>query len=356
MEQKRTNIFFSSSSGETIINDFEDENCLFCISQNSKKGKGLIDCSIHNCKKRIYIRSSKSGNLYVCDDKEKSYKNFISLVELIYHSAKNLLEKYKQIKCSARESARNEIDIFKHNIEHINSDAINEFYSFIPQETFVKNFRKLQELVRNELQNNKDAAVDLITRLARYNLNIKTELSIISKLYNIGSSPNFSKANPRDAIMTNIYMLYPDFKNKHVYVDVDEFWDWLEIDFEALQVASYYIIENASKYTSEKSKLRVSFSYPDNETLNIVFSMNSLYINEAERPLIFDEGFKGEQAIKTGRSGKGIGLYRAKRLIIYCHGEFIINAGEEKFQKDGFSYADNIFIIRLPKYPSIIKR
>lgn len=324
--ERKTNVFLSSDTGETIINDFPDDNCLSCIKENYSCGKTMIVCPLSSVKKRISLKFSEIGNLYVCDDKENLTKNFNTMVDLIFHCSKTLSSKYLSLKSQARESARNEIDTFKHNIEHINSDSINEFYSFIPQENFVKNFRKLKESVSEALDKDSSGAVDLIARLARYNLNIKTELSIISKLDSAGSTPNFLKANPRDAIMINIYMLYPDFKSRGVYVDVSEYREQFDIDFEALQVATYYIIENASKYTHDNSELTVSFTRkPD--SLTISFSMYSLYIDEMDETLIFDEGFKGKMAQKTRKSGKGIGLYRAKRLMEFCKGRLYVDPG-----------------------------
>ncbi len=351
MEPHRTNVFLSSSSGETIINELPNEHCLLCISSNQRSNTSSILCPIDNCRKRIAVKSSSIGNLYICDDKEKSAKNFNSLVELLYHSSKTVIDKHILAKKQAIEATRNEIDSFKHNIEHINSDAINEFYSFIPQDTFVKNYRKLQESVDEALRKDKKGGIDLITRLARYNLNIKTELSIITKLSSEGGKPNFSRANPRDAIMTNVYMLYPDFRAKDVYVDVAEYRERFDIDFEALQVASYYIIENAAKYTCDKSRFDIVFTKVK-DILRIEFKMYSLFIEPVDIPLIFDEGFKGEIAKESGLTGKGIGLYRAKRLISFCKGSLMVEASKDfEVELDGYSYANNSFVIELPLYP-----
>lgn len=351
MEGKRTNIFLSSTQGDTILNDFDDSNCLICIANNFKLGNSIVNCQISGEKKRISIKSSNNLNQYICDNKEKTAKNFALMAELLYHSSKTIVEKFNSLEEKARESARNEIDSFKHNIEHINSEAIYEFYSFIPQDRFVKRYKELQEIVKKSLGKDLNGAVNLITRLVRYNLNIKTELSIISKLNCVGSTPNFSKANPRDAIMTNIYMLYPDFKKRNIFVDVSEYRDWFDIDFEALQVATFYIIENASKYSCENSNFNISFCQ-EKTTLSIYFKMYSLFIDEDDGYLIFDEGYKGREALQSGKSGKGIGLFRAKRLIKFCKGELILKPGSSKIpEKDGLHYSDNTFIIELPLLP-----
>lgn len=354
MEERLTRVYISNSLGEVIINNLPDDACVKCIREHSHLDGIQFDCQLNNTKKRVYCKVTSGESILICDDKEKSRKNFAGLVELISHSTKGLLSLADKVKHECRLSITKEIDTFKHNIEHINSDAINEFYAFIPQDNFVKNYRGLRDLVSEEINNDHKGATDLISHLVRYNLNIKTELSIASKL-NTTSNPNYSSANPRDVIMTNIYMLYPTFKERQVYVDVDEFRDKIILDFEALQVASYYIIQNASKYTEEASRFEISFS-KNSENIEILFRMKSLYIDEETEKLMFNEGYKGELAKKTEKSGKGIGLYRAKRLINICKGTLSVEPGTDKTcGSDGLYYANNIFTITLPKDPNSIK-
>lgn len=354
MEERLTRVYISNSIGEVIINNLPDDACIKCIKDHLHLDGAQIDCQLNNTKKRVFGRVTSRESILICDDKEKSRKNFAGLVEMILHSAKGLVSLADKVKHESRLSITKEIDTFKHNIEHINSDAINEFYAFIPQDNFVRNYRGLRDLVSEEIKNNHEGATDLISHLVRYNLNIKTELSIASKL-NTASNPNFSPANPRDVIMTNIYMLYPAFKERQVYVNVDEFRNKIILDFEALQVASYYIIQNASKYTEEKSRFEISFS-KNTEGIEILFKMKSLYIDEETEKLMFNEGYKGELAKKTEKSGKGIGLYRAKRLINFCKGTLSVEPGTDKTCGcDGLYYANNIFTIMLPKDPSNIK-
>ncbi len=266
----------------------------------------------------------------------------------MFHSSKNVIAKFLEIKDNVRKSARNEIDMFKHNIEHINADSISEFYSFIPQEKFVSKYNQLLDVIKEQIKKDSTGAANLIARLAKYNLNIKTELSVISKLDSPESAPNFSWANPRDAIMTNVYMLYPDFKQRGIFVTVDEYYKKFDLDFEALQVATYYLVENASKYCCGNSKVNVVFCEKDG-SLMVDFKMYSLHIDEFEHDSIFDIGYKGEQAQKTGRSGKGIGLYRANRLITFCKGKLTLENGDMgKRESDGLYYSNNTFTIQLP--------
>lgn len=354
MEERLTRVYISNSLGDVIINNLPDDACIKCIRDHSHLEGTQFDCQLNSTKKRVYAKETSGESILICDDKEKSRKNFASLVEMITHSTKGLLSLADKVKSESRLSVTKEINSFKHNIEHINSNALNEFYTFVPQDDFVKNYRGLRDLVSKEIRNNHEGATDLISHLSRYNLNIKTELSVTSIL-NTASSPSFSQGNPRNAIMINVYMLYPAFKERQVYVDVDEFRDKIILDFEALQVASYYIIQNASKYTEEESRFEISFS-KNSETIEILFKMKSIYIDEETEKLMFNEGYKGELAKKTEKSGKGIGLYRAKRLINFCKGTLSVEPGTDKTcGSDGLYYANNIFTITLPKDPNSIK-
>ncbi len=347
MEERKTNIFVQTCDKEIVLNTLPDLSCLLCIDKTISSGVKSATCPLNNIKKRMVYKSLDQGELYICDSKEKTSNNFKVLAELIEHSVPNMLSLYKKAKADSLTKVRGEIDSLKHNIEHINSDAINEFYSFIPQETFVRKYRELLESVKRTIKNDIEGAGDLITRLARYNLNVKTELSVFSKLNNPTALPNYSLANPRDTIMTNVYMLYPDFKKKGVYVDVGEYYRRFNVDFEALQVATYYLIENAAKYTMRSSRMTISFS-ERLDVLVIEFAMKSLYVNEGEEELIFTEGYKGEQAQKAGKSGKGIGLNRAMKLINFCKGRLTLEAGEDIQNNSGLKYASNTFRIFLP--------
>lgn len=348
MESPRTNLFLTNSVGETVINDFSDNSCLNCILQAASQGMRSAVCKFDNKKRHVFLMSDADGKLYICDNKEKTVKNFQTLVELIKHCRPSLLRRYDSQKDAIQREVRKEMEAFKHNIVHINSDAINEFYYFIDQDYLFKNYRQMQDKIAETVKSDPEEAVELIARLAKYNLNIKTELSVVSKLNNPDSKPNFSLGNPRDAVMSSVYTLYPMFRQRKVYVTVGEFHEKIEIDYDALQVASFYIIENATKYTKKDSTVNITFTR-DKHNLTIGFAMCSLFISEVESNCIFDEGFQGEQAKKSSREGKGIGLYRAKRLVHFFEGEIRVDAGKTVVNaNDGCKYAENVFQIDLP--------
>ena len=348
MAVPRTNIRVTNSCGDNIIDDFADVSCMSCILNSHIKGHRSTVCPIDGVRRNVFYTSDTLGYLYVCDDKERTSKNFKVLAELILHSRPSILRRYDEMGASIRRDAFKEMDDFKHNIVHLNTDAINEFYYFIEQEYLVKNYRKMHDKISRTISEKPRQAADLIAHLAKYNLNIKTEISAVSKLSNSCSRPNYGSNNPRDAIMTSVYTLYPMFRKRSVSINVGEFRDKFEIDYEALQVASFYLIENAAKYTEKGGTVNITFERTQH-MVQIIFAMKSLFLKEGEAEHIFEEGFQGSQAVETKRGGKGIGLYRAKRLLNFFEGDLSVEPGcDDSAGKDGFSYASNRFIITLP--------
>lgn len=350
MVSHKIKLYLSDSEGDVIINDFSDTRCQNCILNNNVNSKSTT-CPLEEKKRHVIFITDDKGKIYVCDGKEKTVRNFLTKVELIKHCRPFLIERFKELKADLQRRLLKELDTLEHNIAHINADAINEFYSFITQDQLVTNYRELQGLIEKNMKTYPQDTIKLIARLARYNLNIKTELSVAAKLNNPDSKPSFNIGKPRDAIMSSVYMLYPIFKTRRVYVDVTESWDKFDIDYDALQVASFYIIENASKYTEKGSNLTISFSRSQAK-FHIEFLMRSLFVEEWEVDQIFDEGYRGVNAQK--KKGKGIGLYRAKRLVQFLGGKLFLEADNNTSQgKDGFLYANNKFVIELPVRVSV---
>lgn len=347
MHQVETRVLFVSGNGRILVDTMPDPNCRNCILKNTNQGYGSIICPLAASKQRL--GHMKSGNLvlYVCDNKQKTTSNFRSMLLALQHGMKSLEELSDSLRDEVFKQVKKEIDVFKHNIEHINGDASNTFYSLVPQRTFLSNFTHSREIVLERVNSDPEFAATTLTRLARYNQNIKAEISVISKLNDPLYTPSRSSGNPRNAIMINFYMLFPDFKDKGVYVDIGEYRENHDICFEELQVATFYLIENAAKYTLPGSRLSVQFTKQRSE-LTICFEMTSVYVLPDEEESIFEDGYKGEMAIKSKKSGKGLGLFRARRLIHLCGGDLSFEPGESQSILNDIQYADNKFIISLP--------
>ena len=69
-----------------------------------------------------------------------------------------------------------------------------------------------------------------------------------------------------------------------------------------------------------------------------------------EQKLIFDEGFSGTYSEKTGKSGSGIGLSRARDILGLNSASIEVNFDPKtKHSLLGVPYQSNTFLIRLPR-------
>ena len=124
-------------------------------------------------------------------------------------------------------------------------------------------------------------------------------------------------------------------------------------DYESFHVAIYHVIENAAKYIKPKTGLNIEIKDVD-EFIEIHMDMISLEIKEGETDRIFEEGVSGELACRIGKSGNGIGMNRAKKILELNSGTVSVRPlcnTVEAFM--GVNYQRNIFIISLPKRQSI---
>ena len=121
------------------------------------------------------------------------------------------------------------------------------------------------------------------------------------------------------------------------------------IDYNAIKVASYYILDNAIKYSLENTGIQILFVDSDN-TLEIVFRMVSPQILKEEQDLIFEKGFRGQNAKLLKSSGSGYGLHCAKKILSIVQADLSFNSSDSTKMRSGIEYNDsNEFIISLKK-------
>ncbi|MGZ0655927.1 ATP-binding protein [Coraliomargarita sp. W4R72] len=236
-----------------------------------------------------------------------------------------------------------------HNLSSLNAHSIQEVYSFIPQDdgsqTFRARFKGAEKIVKD---NTKDAAKTLI-RVAQNNTRMKVELSVFSRL--LGDNPILKPSIHKiHKVLINVfYVFFPDFTDKQISVSYGTCYKAVFVDYESIHAALYYIVENASKYAKNATDINVQFEECDND-IKITISMWSLLILPEEADTIFDEGVSGFYAIKTKKSGDGIGMNRAKKLIEHNQGALQIFCDyETRHTTENVEYQKLDVVVTLPK-------
>lgn len=335
------------NKGELVLNTLSCSQCITCIHKFAEEGYAGVVCPLDGKRKRLSYRENSHLQLMVCSQSSKTTKLFKAEVDSIMYGAKALIDTASSVRKSVIMEASQRVNRVIHNLKSINAHSIQELYTLIPQNELLKNIKENTRIVENRIKNNSKQAAITFFRMAKFNLSIKAEFSIYEKLLQGNVRLNVQEHNIRDVVMIVLYMFFCDFNAKDVYVDVEDFYEKISFDFESFQVAIYHIIENAAKYIAPKTNAKISFRLDKNNAL-VIFDMKSLYIQPGEEVEIFNEGYSGELAKKTEMAGKGIGMFRAKRLIELNNGTITVEPGEFPEKIRDIDYANNKFVITLP--------
>ena len=87
------------------------------------------------------------------------------------------------------------------------------------------------------------------------------------------------------------------------------------------------LIENACKYSRPGTPIRVSIA-GDGDRISIAVEDSGIGIPKSEHERVFSPFFRGEQALKQGRVGVGLGLAVAKRIAAVHGGSLELESDE----------------------------
>lgn len=335
---------FLNRDGHTIHCNFHANEISYieCINKRSM----LIN------EKKLTLRAglliTEHGTvLAVTSDQDyiNSSKKFTSTLELLASTLETLQTIAKEIQDKINVNTSRLL----HNLTTLNAHNIQEIYSLVPQDSLSKTaagqqVTVVEKIVRSEPR---DTAFALL-RIAKNNAAMKTEFSVFNKLFD--SNPRLEKKshNVHKVLMNILYLFFPDFTDKHVIVNISCPENIMAFfDYESIHVALYHLIENAVKYVKPHTELMIDI-LPENQFVVIIFKMTSLRISEDEKRSIFNEGFSGEIARKTGKSGSGIGMTRAKNILEINGGSLSADIDASTLHEFfGVPYQQNAFKIEL---------
>jgi K+-sensing histidine kinase KdpD len=103
--------------------------------------------------------------------------------------------------------------------------------------------------------------------------------------------------------------------------------------YSIIEIIPYLLLDNCIKYSPQNSKIEINF-YEDADTQNIIISSIGPHLYKDEELKIFEFGYRGEEAKKTGICGEGLGLFYLKLIIEQ-------NDGQITFKQDKTTYIIN---------------
>lgn len=339
-----------SSDGDVILDTLVDEKCGKCILCCVPDGYGHIICDIDKNQKRIGYASSVNGSVAACSTNSKTTKNFKQEIQNCVDSIPQLLSYRKELEKDVCKKHSAKVDMLVHNLKSQNAHAIQELYNFVTEEEFVKNINSSVSIVRDKIEKKTRLAAVLFLRLAKINSAMDDEIFIYENLIKTVTDYKLSVRpyNLRDVVMLVFHEFMEDYNKRNIYIDAQEYYERVNLDFRTTRFVLYHIIGNSSKYTKSNSDIKVSFDETDN--MHVVrFEMVSYYLDDEDIEHLYDEGYSGKQAISKGTSGRGLGMYLAKRMMGLNRIELKIYPGREKIVSGGVEYAKNVFEILIPK-------
>lgn len=179
---------------------------------------------------------------------------------------------------------------------------------------------------------------------------MKVELSVFRKLYDPNPRIDLRSHSAHRVLMNVLYIFFPDFTDKSIYVEVAACPKRIRADYESATVALVHLVENATKYAMPNNKIYIDFK-ESNGRLSMILNMISLKISDLDMKSIFDEGMSGELAKKLDLAGDGIGMFLVKRLLELngAHIEIFRNVDPKLAQKHmGVPFENNIFEVSFP--------
>lgn len=263
---------------------------------------------------------------------------------------KDSSETINDIVLASRQAINKSTGRLLHNLTSLNAHNIQEIYSLLPQEMLANRtsgqVRLVEDLIKKQMR---DTALALL-RIAKNNAAMKTEFAVFNKLFDKNPKLQKKSHNVHKVLMNVFYIFFADFTDKDVKVEVAcEGIKTAYFDYESIHVALFQVIENAVKYIQPKTNLSVCI-YESEDTIAMAFEMISLQIKSSEQQQIFDEGYSGTYSEKTGKSGSGIGLSRARDILELNSASIEVNF-DPKTQHNllGVPYQTNTFLISLPR-------
>jgi len=336
-------VLYLDESGEAIINTLtisqyrhylsNKDNLPIPFQKDTKSRLVMLEkCTIY-----LVLKSKKPINNGLLD----SYIQIFSL----------MVKDIKDAKIKAQKETRRLL----HNIVSLNAHSSQEFDQvFLPEELIKQSQKKQLAYIQNTIVKNSKDTAKLLLKLAKNNTAIKSEFIVFNILMTPDALLRKSTQNLHRITKSSLDMFFVDFLEKNVNIELNTENDKIieaKLNFDCLRFALYNILHNALKYTYPKTKLEI-YIYEENSKKYIDFKMLSLKIKDHESDKIFMEGYSGEYAKNSSKSGSGLGLNLAQKILERINSKInLIRPSDSScITKLGIEYETNIFQIEINEY------
>jgi len=336
------------SDGKLVYTDLM-ETCHECLFQYSGIGTSNVVCSIDGNTKRIAHIVNRHGKMFACSYGSKTKHNFMAELEALKIGQQYFNGISKKIVKETLEDEKNRVIRLEHNLKTLNGQCLQLMENIVPQHLFLKNIHASEVVttVENIISTKIRETALTSLKLVKHLMSVKSELLVYDIIFQSDVKLQKENHKVRDVLMLVLYKFFGELYDKNVFVDVDNYYEWGYFDFDTVNVALYYIVENISKYICPDTTIKVHLN--KTSTMNVIsFEMRSLHVDKDEEGKIFHKGYSGKAAKQMSLSGEGLGMYQAHRLLEMNEAKIDFVAGEQCFTINNLDYSDNTINVELP--------
>lgn len=334
-----------------VIAENLTNECQSCYDVCFSKGNVINSCPLYSGTRRQGKITNTKTTTFLCCDTTKTTKLFRDKLEALSYAYADLLLPISEIEEKNKRVEQQKVNRLVHNLSSINAHNIQEIYDIVPQEVLSSNWKNQIGFIEKEIKSNPKKASLMFLRLAKNSIHMKSEFSIYRKLDRDELADLEFKTYPIRTVLLNVlHTFFGDFSVNGIYVNVNDYYGKVKIDYETIQVALYHLIENATKYVKHSSDIEIYFEDVKSNEVNVHFKMRSAYVPQTEAVSIFNEGVSGSVAKKMRKNGDGIGMWRIRQMMQLNNGDITADLGDAAEVISGCEFADNIFTLRFKKY------
>lgn len=238
-----------------------------------------------------------------------------------------------------------------HNTRNLNSQITSKILSHLKEQTLSTTNDKVAYIEKLISKDTKGFAREVLSIL-KISTQISNEYNVIDYLKpNIKIPKNeFGRNRVHSLLVLTFYQFESDFNSRGIYVEILPTDLSVYINYNTVQTLLTHIFTNSLKYCMPNTKISIKSSMKDQDTVEIRFSMRSLYLTDDIIKNGRINGVRSDQARKIHEKGTGMGLGIIDALCNLNRGSFSYSrTSDSKIESQGYTYSDNCFYVRLLK-------
>lgn len=332
-----------------LINNIQDEVKYFFNSLDFQESNYVK--KINNKNYRIVINEKPPYRVIMISNikahiksKKVAFSECYAMLERCFY-LDDMLEKEQSY-------IKDRFSIFTHNIKTICTMTLQEIDIYSPtgltSEPATEDLNDYALFKREVERADPKKLSSMIMRIYKNLQNIENDISSYDFTYNkTKSRANVRPHSIHKIISRGVLCCASVLHEEKILISIDSFNEPVKVDFESVQIALFYVMDNIIKYTKPQTTLNISFEKNKiNKEISVIFKINSLLVDKDEEEKIFEDQFSGRQAIKCQKNGYGIGMFNAKKMLAISEARIQFLSSTENLSTFlGRTYADNKIII-----------